>query len=223
MDETRWIDRWHRLGKWRWALVAVIVIGISAVVGALVWGGDGEDTTTTAGSGTATTAERSTTTVQSTTTSPSVSSTLTTAPATTTTAPSSTSTTARQITVPGIPSGVSARTGGGSGEVVLDWNAVPGAAGYRVLRSSSAGGPFGVVADVNVTIGATTAADDVVNIWSRQHSYVPQRGRLDGPDRSASFQYVDVGGPGQRCYEVVAYNGAGAGPASAVACGSPPS
>ena len=60
------------------------------------------------------------------------------------------------------------------------------------------------------TTTASTAASDVVNIWSERHSYVPDGGALGGPDRSLRFDYVDVG-PGQRCYQVIAYNGAGDG------------
>jgi hypothetical protein len=122
---------------------------------------------------------------------------------------------------PGAITVVRAGPGGGSGEIVLDWDAVPAATGYRVLRSEAAGGPFEVVADFDVTTGRVSAADDVVNIWSAQHSYVPARGTLDGPDRSPWFQYVEVSRTGERCFRVVAYNAAGDGPASVVACGSP--
>jgi hypothetical protein len=114
-----------------------------------------------------------------------------------------------------------ARTGAGSTEVELRWDAAGGATGYRVLRSLAAG-PFEVVVDVSITTGATTADDDVTNLWSAQHTYIPAGGALDRPDTSASFEYVDVGGPGERCYRVVAYNAFGDGAPSAVTCGSPP-
>jgi hypothetical protein len=125
-------------------------------------------------------------------------------------------------TTPGAVTVLHAGPGGGSGEIALDWNAVPTATGYRVLRSEAAGGPFGVVADFDVTTGRVSAADDVVNIWSAQHSYVPARNTLNRPDRSPWFQYVEVSRTGERCFRVVAYNAAGNGPASAVVCGSPP-
>jgi hypothetical protein len=116
---------------------------------------------------------------------------------------------------------IDAFTGGGSGEVELTWGAVIDANGYRVLRSSSPQGPFSLVANVNVVTGTATAAPDVVNIFSEQHTYIPPAGRLDSPDRSRSFHYVDLG-PGQRCYQLIAYNGAGDAPASPVDCASPP-
>ncbi|HET6952319.1 MAG TPA: hypothetical protein VFI47_18210, partial [Acidimicrobiales bacterium] len=124
--------------------------------------------------------------------------------------------------VPGEVPGVAARTGGSSGEVAVEWNPADGATGYRVLRAGAPAGPFEVAADFDVTTGSVTAADGVVNIWSAQHSYVPDRGEpLAGPDTSPWFEYVDVG-TGERCYQVLAHNAAGAGPASGVVCGSPP-
>lgn len=124
--------------------------------------------------------------------------------------------------VPGPVTVISAHSGGGSGEVALDWNAVEGATGYRVLRSDTASGPFDVFADIDIVTGAATAADEVVNIWSQQHSYIPAGSPLTSPDQSPWFQLVEVGGSGERCYRVVAYNAAGDAPASSVACGSPP-
>ena len=123
--------------------------------------------------------------------------------------------------VPGVVTIVSAGPAGGSGEVMLTWDAVTNAMGYRVPRSDAADGQFEIVADLDVTTGSATAAADVVNIYSDQHSYVPARGTLDGPDRSPRFSYVDLGSE-QRCFRVIAYNAAGDGPASVVACGAPP-
>ncbi|HVQ95326.1 MAG TPA: DUF4232 domain-containing protein [Mycobacteriales bacterium] len=114
-----------------------------------------------------------------------------------------------------------ASTGGGSGEVVVDRKAVPQATGYRVIRTDSAGRQIRVVATFDITTGRTTAAAEVVNIWSAEHSYVPNRGPLIRTDRSPWFQYVDVGA-GRRCYRVQAYNAAGDGPLSAVSCAAPP-
>ena len=103
----------------------------------------------------------------------------------------------------------------------LDWDAAAGATGYRVLRAAAVDGPFEVVADLDVTTGSTTAAPEVVNIFSEQHSYRPSDGPLAAPDPSPQFHYVDVTS-GERCFQVIAYNAAGDAPASAVACGSPP-
>ena len=114
-----------------------------------------------------------------------------------------------------------ATPGGGSGEVAVGWAAVPRATGYRVIRTTAAGAQLRVVADFNITTGRTTAAPEVVNIWSTQHSYVPDRGRLTQVDRSARFEYVDIGA-GRRYYRVLAYNSTGNGPLSAVTGALPP-
>jgi hypothetical protein len=114
-----------------------------------------------------------------------------------------------------------ATPGGGSGEVAVRWAAVPRARGYRVVRTTATGTQLRVVADFDITTGRTTAAAEVVNIWSSGHSYVPDRGRLTQVDRSARFEYVDVGA-GRRYYRVLAYNSAGNGPLSAVTGAAPP-
>ena len=112
--------------------------------------------------------------------------------------------------------------GGGSGEIVVHWLAAPGATGYRVLRAENTCGPFAVVADFDVTTGKVTASPDVVNVWTAEHSYIPLWEPFAGPDRSPWFEYVEISRTGERCFKVVAYNQAGEGPASVVACGSPP-
>jgi Protein of unknown function (DUF4232) len=114
-----------------------------------------------------------------------------------------------------------AGTGGGSGEVVLDWTAVPAATGYRVIRTNAAGGQRRVMATFDITTGRITAAAEVVNIWSTEHSYRPDRGPLTRTDRSTHFTYVDVGA-GRRCYRVQAFSAAGNGPLSAASCAAPP-
>jgi hypothetical protein len=123
--------------------------------------------------------------------------------------------------VPGVVTIVGVGPGGGSQEVLLTWQAVANASGYRVLRSDTADGDFEVTAELDVTTGAATAAADVVNVFSGQHSYIPPRGTFEGPDQSPQFSYVDLG-PRQRCFRVIAFNAAGDGPASDVACGAPP-
>jgi hypothetical protein len=189
-----------RRRRWTWALVALAVVAL-VVLALLVWGGD-DDAVDTSGSSTTTTSTTSTSSSD--------------------TAPPSSSSTTQAEPAPGPVTVLRAGPGGGSGEVVLDWNAVSGATGYRVLRAATAAGPFAVVADFDVTTGSTSAADEVVNLWSEQHSYVPADGALGSPDTSPRFQYVEVDGTGSRCFVVVARNGSGDGAESAPACGSPP-
>jgi hypothetical protein len=194
--------------RWVWALAAIAAIGIG-VIGAVVWTGDDDDQDDES-STTSTSTDRSTTTTPTATSS-------TAAPDSTTTTAGESGAAPRRVDV------VSAGPGGGSGEVVLNWDAVAGATGYRVLRASTPNGSFETVADLNVTTGSATAAPDVVNVWSEEHSYIPSAGALDAPDRSPEFQYIDVvTGAEQRCYRVVPYNAAGDGRASVVTCGAPP-
>lgn len=194
--------------RWLWALATVVVVGL-VVVAALVWGNGSDDITAPPTTTTTTTTAPSTTTESTT-------------PATTTAV---TTTTVTRTTVPPgpVPGTVVAvaDSSGGSGEVQVDWNAVTGATGYRILRTTAAGAEARVAADFDITTGRTTAAPDVVALWSDEHSYVPNRGPLTRPDQSPWFQYVDYGGPGQRCYRLLAYNAAGDGPLSAVTCGAP--
>jgi hypothetical protein len=123
--------------------------------------------------------------------------------------------------VPGVVTIVGAGPGGGSKAVLLTWQALANASGYRVHRSDTADGAFEVTAELDVTTGAATASADVVNVFSGQHSYIPPGGTFEGPDQSPQFSYVDVG-PRQRCFRVIAFNTPGEGPASDVACGAPP-
>lgn len=187
----------------RWWLVALALV-VLVVVGSLLRGG-GDDESTASTSSTTSTAPS------------------TTSPATTGEVSSTTTTSTTTPEVPGIVAVVSADPGGGSGEVTLDWDAVPGATGYRIERSAAATGPFEEVAALDVTTGSATVEPGagVVNIFSEQHSYLPTDGALSQPDASAGFQYVDVGA-GQRCFQVIAVNAAGEGPPSNVTCASPP-
>lgn len=123
--------------------------------------------------------------------------------------------------VPGVVTITRVGPGGGSGEVILTWEALTSATGYRVLRSETAEGAFEVAAELDVTTGAATAADGIANIYSDHYSYVPQRRPFEGPDESPQFSLVDAGFR-QRCFRVIAFNAAGDGPASDVACGVPP-
>ena len=198
---------------WAVTLAVLAVVGITAV-GAAISNGDDDEVATVRKS------VPSTTTVPSTSTSVSTS---TSSTPTISTPPPSTSppTTKPRVTVPAAVTVISARSGGGSGEIVLDWNAVATATGYQVLRADTVEGPFSIAADFSVRTGKTTAGNDVVNLWSQQHTYIPASGSLGAPDQSPSFEYVQVGPP-QQYFRVVAYNAAGTAPASASVCGVAP-
>lgn len=112
--------------------------------------------------------------------------------------------------VPGQVTTVSAGPGGGSGEILVDWNTVADATGYRVYRSSSAGGPFVSSASVIVATGVTTVefggSYELIQMW---------------PPSSDSYEYVEVAGGARTYFRVVAFNTAGSGAKSAVVCGAP--
>jgi hypothetical protein len=103
---------------------------------------------------------------------------------------------------------IRAGPGGGSGEILVHWDGVGGATGYRVLRSGGVGGPYAVVADYDVVTRRTTAAEDGIMVWS--------------PDGSPWFEYVEVGGRRVAWFKVVAYNAGGDAPPSVAVSGSPP-
>lgn len=218
MEAHRLFDRKH---WWKWAVAGVVAVVVVATVVVMAAGDDGgRDPTTTT--------ERSTT--SSTTTSSTSTTSTTVAPATTASTTSPPSPTTAPTTTPPGPGSVAvveARTGGGSGETEIGWNAVRHATGYRVLRSTVDGGPWDVLIEIDVTTGEVAGPQPtdtrLVTIWSSQHRYRP--GTVDpltAPDTSDRFQMVEVGGPGQRCYRVVAFNAAGDGPASTPACAVPP-
>jgi hypothetical protein len=117
---------------------------------------------------------------------------------------------------------IRARTGAGSGEVELFWDAVPGATGYRVLREDADRGQLEVLAEFDVTTGQTTAVSEVILLKSAEQYYIPPGVPFAWPDRSTAFQSVEYPCDGERCYRVVAFNADGAGPASVLACGTPP-
>lgn len=73
---------------------------------------------------------------------------------------------------------------------------------------------------MDITTGVTTAADDVVTIWSDNYSYVPILRPFPGADHSPWFELVDYRFENTRCYQVVAYNTSGNAPASNTACAS---
>lgn len=211
-----------RLGPW-WPTKHKIVVG-AAVAAVLISGtlvawaasgdGDGSDTVTAPD----TTLEPETTTTTTVTSTTSSSDTTTTASTAPSTAPP---TTAPRGRVPGQPTNVEARPGGGSGEVAVRWGPVAGATGYRILRCDRPDGAYVVTADINVTTGAVTKAADVPTIWSENYNYRPEGPGLTTPDTSPWFEYIDLGSD-PRWYQLVAYNAAGAGQASAVVSAGPP-
>ena len=190
----------------RWiagALVAAVVLAL--VVWLVAAGGDGDDSSST------TTTTSSSTTTETTTTA-----------STTTTAPTTTeATTVTTAPGPGPVTVLAVFSGGGSGEIEVMWGAVDDAVGYRILRADAPAGPFTQAAEIDVTTGAASADDDVTNIWSEQHRYVPSGDPFTGPDTSTELRYVEASGAPQRCFRVVAL-GPQPGPESATVCGSPP-
>jgi hypothetical protein len=153
-------------------------------------------------------------------TSASTSSTSTTSKPTTTGA--TTTSSSAPAGVPEVVNVVAAGPGGGSGEVVVRWNAVPAATGYQVVRALTATSSFETMADFNTFTGFVTAGPGVVNLWSTGYTYVPPGTAGSLPDRSPAFEYVEVRGAGDRCFRVIAYNAAGSAPASKTVCSPPP-
>jgi hypothetical protein len=145
--------------------------------------------------------------------------TTTTAPAGTTSTEGTTATTTGS-TLEAV-SFIDAGSGGGSGEIALNWEGVEGATGYRVLRATTPGGPFEQSADLNVVTGDRTLADDVVSLWSPTGDFPPFT-TVPGEEPPPRYQYIELvsGGVTQRYFKVVAYDDDGEGPASEVVCGA---
>jgi hypothetical protein len=167
--------------------------------------GDDPPATTTTSAPTTTTTTITTTTAPPTTAAP----TTTRPPAVTTTRPPATTTTVPPGPVPGAVTVIWSLRGAGSGEIEVLWEPVEGATGYRILRSSSDGGPFAVVADFDITTGHVTKVEDGIVVWAA--SDIPL------------VQYIEAGGPRVRWFQVVAYNANGDAPPSVTVSGSPPS
>jgi hypothetical protein len=125
--------------------------------------------------------------------------------------------------VPVAVTAITARPGGGSGEVAVTWGAVAGATGYRVSRSSAPSGPYSVSVDLNLATAEVTVADSVANVFSPGSAeYFPVLTFQPGDPLPNDFEYIDLGGLEPRYFRVVAYNAAGDGPPSVVVCGSAP-
>ena len=136
--------------------------------------------------------------------------------------------------LPGEVNVIDAGHSGGSGEIQLNWDAVPGATGYRIVRATTALGPFSFAADVNVVTGATSLAAPVnittgtstvvariTNIYSDHRGFYPPGSATSGDGLpSMHFHYVEEAFP-RHYFRVTAYNANGQGPASIVVCGTP--
>lgn len=109
------------------------------------------------------------------------------------------------------PTGVYAVEGGGSGEVLLLWDQVPGATGYRVYRASASGGPFVLSASYDVVGDVVTVAlDGYEYIW------------IDPENLEATrFRYTEAIRNEWAWFRVSAFTAGGEGPTSGTVCGGP--
>jgi hypothetical protein len=206
------IRRWlHERPRWIWPVAGLVVVALVAATAIALTGDGGDDTvaigddppaTSTTSAPTTTTTTITTTTAPPTTAAP----TTTRPPAVTTTRPPAT---VPSGPVPGAVTVTYSGSGGGSGEIMVQWDPVAGATGYRILRSSSAGGAFAVVADFDATTGHVTTVEDGITVWAA--SDIPL------------VQYIEYGELRTRWFQVVAYNANGDGPPSATVSGSSPS
>lgn len=124
-----------------------------------------------------------------------------------TTVPPTTPATPAPGPVPGAVTITYAGFGGGSGETEVHWNAVSGATGYKVYRGPAAGGPFTLMAVLDVATGDTTL-----------HSGVLAMG--PNPSEPGGFLYLDFDQTGIYV-RVRAYNANGQGPGTPVCITDP--
>ena len=116
------------------------------------------------------------------------------------------------VAVPGQVTGVTAGSGGGSGEIVVSWDPVANATGYRVYRSSLPDGPFARSASFDVATSRTTIEAEFPYEYIGIYPSWPQR-----------FEYVDaVPVVGPAYFKVTAFSSGGEGAPSTVVCGTPP-
>ncbi len=171
-------------------VVAVLITAVLALSACNDGDSDGETpTTSTSGPTTSTVAQTSTTSLPATTT--------TVAPVTTTT----------RVAAPPQVTGLTAQTGGGSGEVLVNWPPLPASAdvaAYRLYKRQSDGTEL---APVTVAIADLDTEPD-------------GRFRVIDAFDTGPWRTVDPSGP--RCYKVSAVSTGGLeGPQSAEACGAP--
>lgn len=134
----------------------------------------------------------------------------TTEPATTAPATTAPVTTAPATTAPAVPppvTGLTAVTGGGSGEVLVTWPPLPASEGvtsYRLYKRRADGTELAPATVTDATLGIAPG----------------RLGVVDAPD-TGPWPTTEPD-PGPRCYRVSAVSPAGVeGPQSAEACGSP--
>ena len=112
---------------------------------------------------------------------------------------------------PGALSGVTASPGGGSGEILVIWDALTGATGYRVYRADAAEGPYRPAASIDVTTGVVTVE------YGEWYEYI---GIVPGIPSPTRVEYVEaIGTFGY--FRVTAFNAGGEGPMSGVVCAEP--
>ncbi len=193
-----------------WSRKLAVAVVVAATLTACSSSRDGLATTTVASE-----SSSSTTTVVDgpTTSAPSVTDAVT-VPVSATPAPSTTTAGPR----PDAVTIVSAGSSGGSGEIEVIWNAASGATSYRVYRATAAGGPFIIMATVNIVTGDATVHSGVVNVYGDSQNFWPRP--YHGTGMSATFHYVelDIGGGPHIYYRVVAFNSNGHGPTGATVC-----
>ena len=109
---------------------------------------------------------------------------------------------------PNAVTGVTATTGGGSGEVQVTWDPLPAGARvafYRVYAQKGTGTAWHLAVVTDDALGAL------------------ETGRLGIVDAPDYWPWPTIGVSAPRCYHVTAVSREGLeGPPSAVACGSPP-
>lgn len=109
------------------------------------------------------------------------------------------------------PTGVYATPGGGSGEIAVIWEMVPGATGYRVYRTSTAGGPYAPSASYDVASGVTT-----VEVDGYEYVYVEP-----APYTTTQLRYTEAIRGEFTWFRVSAFTAGGEGPMSGVVCSGP--
>jgi hypothetical protein len=106
---------------------------------------------------------------------------------------------------------VVASPGGGSGEILVLWDAITGATGYHVYRADAAEGPYRPAASIDVTTGVVTVE------YGEWYEYI---GIVPGIPSPTGVEYVEaIGTFGY--FRVTAFNAGGEGPMSGVVCAEP--
>lgn len=102
---------------------------------------------------------------------------------------------------PAAPTGVTASPNGDN-QILVSWNAVTGAASYRVFRSTTSGGPYDLIATVSAP---TTSFNDTGLNGGTTYFYVVQAVAADGCT-SANSAEASATAAGAGCTTVVLYS-----------------